>query len=195
MSHLRLGGAAILASLLLTLAGTWVFDVWFAQILSTLSRASVGVAGSDDAAVQSMRTGLALALGSSPLVAIAVRAIISRLSGRRATLSEWAVTVGWLLFGSQVGLGGALFAAARVSIPAALDASALGDGVQVQAAELALANWAMAGIGGTAVIVAAIGLVTAGLERSRARTEEASSSPPSGLDASDPGPPDQRGSD
>ena len=111
MSYIRLGVLATLTTLILTGIGGWVFDVWYSQILSTLSRASVVVTGSESAAVETMRTGVALALGSSALLAFAVRALISRISKQPIELSQWAMTVGWLLFGSQVGLGGSLFAA------------------------------------------------------------------------------------
>ena len=97
MSHLRLGLLTTVTTLILTGIGGWVFDVWYSQILSTLARASVVVHGSEPTAVETMRTGVALALGSSALLAIAVRAIITRISKQPIELSEWSMTVGWLL--------------------------------------------------------------------------------------------------
>jgi hypothetical protein len=146
--------------------GWLVSAAWIGQILHTLERASVEVVTSDPNTIWMMRTGVAVALGLAPVLALVVRAVVTRLSRRPATLGEWAATTGWLLLGSQVGLGGALFNAARVAIPHALDASTVAGSVRLDAADLALGNWALAGVGGAAVIAAAIGLVSAGLESS-----------------------------
>lgn len=166
MTLSRLGAAAIPAALLLTAIGWWLSGVWVAQILDTLARGSVEVVSTQDDIIPQMRIGVAAALGTSPFLAIVVRLAIRRLSKRMPTWAEWGTSVFWLFLGCQAGLGGALFATARVSIPAALDASTKSSGVSIEAAELALANWALAGVVGAAVIVTAVGLVSAGLEGS-----------------------------
>ncbi|HCH63030.1 MAG TPA: hypothetical protein DFR83_09510, partial [Deltaproteobacteria bacterium] len=166
MSLPRLGAAAVPVALLLVAIGWWLSGVWMAQILDTLAHGSVEVVTVDPAVVHQMRAGVAAALGGSPFLAIGVRAAISRLSKRAPTWAEWAMAIFWLFLGSQAGLGGALFATARVSIPAALDASTVAGAVSIDAAELALGNWALAGVAGAAVIVVAVGLVSAGLEAS-----------------------------
>ena len=180
MTLSRLGAAAIPAALLLTAIGWWLSGVWVAQILNTLARGSVEVVTTQADVISQMRMGVAAALGTSPFVAIVVRMAIRRLSKRMPTWAEWGTSIFWLFLGCQAGLGGALFATARVSIPAALDASTRSSGVSIDAAELALANWALAGVVGAAVIVTAVGLVSAGLETSG---EPASASPSGPRDA------------
>ena len=187
MSLPRLGVAAVPAALLLSAIGWWLSGVWMAQILNTLLRGSVEVVTTDRSVVPQMRAGVAAALGGSPFLAIGVRAAISRLSKRTPTWTEWALAIFWLFLGSQAGLGGALFATARVSIPAALDASTGAAAVTIEAAELAIGNWALAGVASAAVLVVAVGLVSAGLETSNPK-------PPSTPDGSGraPGPARER---
>ena len=165
MSGIRPSLAALPTSVLLGAVGWWVSGVWLDRITGTLARASVELSTTQPDTISQMHMGVAAALGATPFVALLVRAAISRLSGRAARLREWAQTTFWLVLGSQVGLGGALFATARVALPAALDASVATNGVHIDVAEIAPGNWALAGVAGAAVITTSIGLVSAGLER------------------------------
>ena len=152
------------ATLVLGGVGWLVGELWLSSIAETLGRASVQVIVRSPDGASGQLLGVALALAVAAPMALAVRAVITRVSGTGSTLGQWAVALLCILLGTQVGLGGALFNTARVSVPAALDATAGLGTVSVALSDLALANWAFAGAGGAAVIVLAVGIASAGLK-------------------------------
>jgi len=141
---------------------------WLDQIGGVLARVSVTLVASDLTALTSQQLAVAAAVGGSAPLALLVRAGISRVSRTPATLAQWATSLGFVVLGSQAGVGGALFNTARVSLPSALDASAEVGQVQLAASELALGGWALGGAVGAAIILLAVGITTAGVEQSQA---------------------------
>lgn len=169
MSSLHPAIATVPAALLLGAIGYFVGEQWLSSISDTLARASVQVVALDPSAATLQRVGVAAAVGGAAPLALGVRAGITRVSKQPATLGQWATSLLFILMGTQVGLGGALFNTARVTVPSALDASVQAGAVQLALSDLALGNWALAGAAGAAVIVLAVGITGAGLEASSAQ--------------------------
>ena len=145
--------------------GWAVGGLWLQSVTDTLARASVDVVSTHPGTAALLRGGVAGAMAASAPLGAVVRLVIGRVRGRPPSWTELATATLVLVLGVQVGLGGALFATARVAVPAALDASAQTAAVTVALEQLALGEWAAAGAGGAAVILLAVGLAGAGLER------------------------------
>lgn len=166
MSSLRFGLTLLATTLLLAATGWWLAEICLVHIGDTLAKASVDLITLDPTERTSQKTGVAVALGGAAPLARLVRTGISRVSHAAPTIAQWATTLLFIVLGALAGMGGSLFNVARVAIPSALDASAAIGAVQVTLAELALGNWAMAGAAGAAIILLAVGVASAGLERS-----------------------------
>jgi hypothetical protein len=166
VTHLRFILIILASTLSLAATGWWLGELGLVHIGDTLSRASVDLITNDPGERTLQRTGVAVALGGAAPLARLVRAGISRVSHTPPTIAQWATTLLFIVLGALAGMGGSLFNVARVAVPAALDASAATGAVQVSLAELALGNWAIAGAAGAAIILLAVGVASAGLERS-----------------------------
>ncbi len=129
-----------------------------AEVAAAMQAGGVGVLGLEHRGWIGVATAGALA---GPLSFAALRAA-ERLRGRRAAPGR-LLRLGW---GPAVGLGvgliGAAYGAARVHLRGAIDATAHGErgAVEVNLADLGLAEWALFGVIGGGVLSLAVGLVT-----------------------------------
>mgnify|MGYP000076313736 CR=1 FL=1 len=150
------------ATLVLGALGYAVAGAWQTGLVNTLTGADIAVRNLDVASTQQLRVALAIAL-CAPLTLL-LRVLFDRLSERASTPAQFLGTLLLVVLGTQAGLGGALFATARVALPSALDASVTLGEVSVDLGELWLDAWALAGGVSAAIMVGIVGGVVTALE-------------------------------
>ncbi len=158
------------ATLVLAGIGHGVAGMWQTHLIETLQDAQIVVHQQELSSSQQLKAAAAIAL-SSPLAHV-LRLGFDRISKKPSTVGQFLGTLVLVFFGTQAGFAGCLFATARVSLPSALDASAVLGSVSVNLSELAPDAWALAGGVSAALLLAIVGSVVTALE-----TEASASSP------------------
>jgi len=152
-----LGATVLLAGL-----GHLIAGLWQSGLIDTLQGAGIAVLQQELASAQQLKTAAAIAL-SAPAAHV-LRLGFERISKQASTIGQFLGTLVLVVFGTQAGLAGSLFATARVALPTALDASAVVGTVSVNLNELALDSWALAGGVSAAIMLALVGSVVTALE-------------------------------
>ena len=141
--------------------GHVVAGTWTRELVDVLGSAGVTLVITDPVELRMplLMAAAAIAL-CGPAAALSAGAA-ARIGRRPPTIGPYLRALGFMFVGANLGIGAKAVTLARVVVPRAVEASAAGDPLMIDLAELSLWPWALAGVTGALIIHGSVAAVMA----------------------------------